>query len=133
MVDEHVLQTSSFGTSSFQSGMGNIWSSNSTKGDGSSISAMGSRLFVRSPEDVQDLSSRRSGEIKDITNEIQLSNWGCIGGIFLGLIYASVVFRTKTCLLYTSDAADEEDSVDLGGRRIIKKKKQNINIGASKL
>eukprot|EP00658_Telonema_sp_P-2_P078194 TRINITY_DN7265_c0_g1_i8.p1 TRINITY_DN7265_c0_g1~~TRINITY_DN7265_c0_g1_i8.p1 ORF type:complete len:102 (-),score=5.21 TRINITY_DN7265_c0_g1_i8:100-405(-) len=30
-----------------------------------------------------------------------------------------------TCLLYTSDAADEEDSVDLGGRRIIKKKKKN--------
>ena len=27
------------------------------------------------------------------------------------------------CLLYTSDAADEEDSVDLGGRRRIKKKK----------
>ena len=26
-----------------------------------------------------------------------------------------------TCLLYTSDAADEEQSVDLGGRRIIKK------------
>src|SRR5664279_2637346 len=24
---------------------------------------------------------------------------------------------TNTCLLYTSDAADEEDSVDLGGRR----------------
>eukprot|EP00658_Telonema_sp_P-2_P083667 TRINITY_DN9123_c0_g1_i1.p1 TRINITY_DN9123_c0_g1~~TRINITY_DN9123_c0_g1_i1.p1 ORF type:complete len:278 (-),score=92.46 TRINITY_DN9123_c0_g1_i1:37-870(-) len=31
--------------------------------------------------------------------------------------------RELTCLLYTSDAADEEDSVDLGGRRIIKKKK----------
>eukprot|EP00658_Telonema_sp_P-2_P037442 TRINITY_DN26932_c0_g1_i3.p1 TRINITY_DN26932_c0_g1~~TRINITY_DN26932_c0_g1_i3.p1 ORF type:complete len:257 (+),score=55.68 TRINITY_DN26932_c0_g1_i3:207-977(+) len=30
--------------------------------------------------------------------------------------------RFKVCLLYTSDAADEEDSVDLGGRRIIKKK-----------
>src|SRR5665648_1243767 len=28
------------------------------------------------------------------------------------------------CLLYTSDAADEEDSVDLGGSRIIKKKKK---------
>ena len=27
------------------------------------------------------------------------------------------------CLLYTSDAADEEDSVDLGCRRILKKKK----------
>ncbi|WDT36766.1 hypothetical protein PVA38_10945 [Streptococcus pneumoniae D39] len=27
------------------------------------------------------------------------------------------------CLLYTSDAADEARSVDLGGRRIIKKKR----------
>ena len=27
----------------------------------------------------------------------------------------------KVCLLYTSDAADERSSVDLGGRRIIKK------------
>ena len=33
-------------------------------------------------------------------------------------------FQVSRCLLYTSDAADEEDSVDLGGRRIIKKKKQ---------
>ena len=31
-----------------------------------------------------------------------------------------------TCLLYTSDAADEEDSVDLGGCRIIKNKKKNM-------
>ncbi len=31
----------------------------------------------------------------------------------------------QTVLLYTSDAADEEDSVDLGGRRIIKKKKKH--------
>ena len=31
----------------------------------------------------------------------------------------------KVCLLYTSDAADERSSVDLGGRRIIKKKKSN--------
>ena len=30
--------------------------------------------------------------------------------------------ETNTCLLYTSDAADERSSVDLGGRRIIKKK-----------
>ena len=29
-----------------------------------------------------------------------------------------------TCLLYTSDAADERSSVHLGGRRIIKKKKK---------
>ena len=31
------------------------------------------------------------------------------------------------CLLYTSDAADERSSVDLGGRRIIKKKNKNIH------
>ena len=30
----------------------------------------------------------------------------------------------KTCLLYTSDAADERSSVDLGGRRIINKKQK---------
>ena len=30
-----------------------------------------------------------------------------------------------SCLLYTSDAADERSSVDLGGRRIIKKKKSD--------
>src|SRR5664279_2260036 len=40
--------------------------------------------------------------------------------------YSETVFsfanNINTCLLYTSDAADEEDSVDLGGRRIIKKK-----------
>eukprot|EP00658_Telonema_sp_P-2_P008747 TRINITY_DN13302_c0_g1_i6.p1 TRINITY_DN13302_c0_g1~~TRINITY_DN13302_c0_g1_i6.p1 ORF type:complete len:278 (-),score=54.39 TRINITY_DN13302_c0_g1_i6:87-920(-) len=33
------------------------------------------------------------------------------------------MYAYMICLLYTSDAADEEDSVDLGGRRIIKKKK----------
>ena len=32
------------------------------------------------------------------------------------------------CLLYTSDAADEEDSVDLGDRRIIQKKKKKNSI-----
>ena len=32
-----------------------------------------------------------------------------------------------TCLLYTSDAADERSSVDLGGRRIFKKKKRRNN------
>src|SRR5664280_3226871 len=34
-----------------------------------------------------------------------------------------LIVDVDACLLYTSDAADEEDSVDLGGRRIIKKKK----------
>ena len=42
------------------------------------------------------------------------------------LAVAEFVIRDVTvdhaCLLYTSDAADERSSVDLGGRRIIKKK-----------
>ena len=33
------------------------------------------------------------------------------------------IAQLGACLLYTSDAADERSSVDLGGRRIIKKKK----------
>ena len=36
---------------------------------------------------------------------------------------------SKCCLLYTSDAADERSSVDLGGRRIIKKKNNVDNRG----
>ena len=37
--------------------------------------------------------------------------------------------QNHICLLYTSDAADERSSVDLGGRRIIKKKTQEDYIG----
>ena len=33
-----------------------------------------------------------------------------------------------TCLLYTSDAADEGLGVDLGGRRIIKKKHMRAHV-----
>ncbi|WDT36776.1 hypothetical protein PVA38_11010 [Streptococcus pneumoniae D39] len=36
--------------------------------------------------------------------------------------------RPESCLLYTSDAADEARSVDLGGRRIIKKKQKPYSI-----
>ena len=37
--------------------------------------------------------------------------------------------QDENCLLYTSDAADERSSVDLGGRRIIKKKKNGASAG----
>ena len=48
------------------------------------------------------------------------------------LLLTTSVFRPETsqlqtCLLYTSDAADERSSVDLGGRRIIKKKKKSTS------
>ena len=43
------------------------------------------------------------------------------------------VLRARRCLLYTSDAADERSSVDLGGRRIIKKKKNTGTCGRHNL
>src|SRR5665648_1271909 len=48
------------------------------------------------------------------------------GNVFTKKRISPIEIRKKNylCLLYTSDAADEEDSVDLGGRRIIKKKKK---------
>src|SRR5678815_620835 len=45
------------------------------------------------------------------------------GKLFVTAVIANQRAQRQTCLLYTSDAADERSSVDLGGRRIIKKKK----------
>ena len=47
------------------------------------------------------------------------NNWGIAIGV------------NSTCLLYTSDAADERSSVDLGGRRIIKKKNKEKKTGST--
>src|SRR5665809_87733 len=46
-------------------------------------------------------------------------------GFFIGngLLDGGLFAMLLTCLLYTSDAADDLLCVDLGGRRIIKKKK----------
>ena len=40
-------------------------------------------------------------------------------------IMAKKATNSRVCLLYKSDAADERSSVDLGGRRILKKKKKH--------
>ena len=39
-------------------------------------------------------------------------------------IFKKIQTLVTLCLLYTSDAADDMQCVDLGGRRIIKKKRQ---------
>eukprot|EP00656_Telonema_subtile_P048067 TRINITY_DN5638_c0_g1_i4.p1 TRINITY_DN5638_c0_g1~~TRINITY_DN5638_c0_g1_i4.p1 ORF type:complete len:186 (+),score=44.80 TRINITY_DN5638_c0_g1_i4:177-734(+) len=44
-------------------------------------------------------------------------------GVDLSALYESHTELHQVCLLYTSDAADEEDSVDLGGLRILQKHK----------
>eukprot|EP00658_Telonema_sp_P-2_P044766 TRINITY_DN32670_c0_g1_i2.p2 TRINITY_DN32670_c0_g1~~TRINITY_DN32670_c0_g1_i2.p2 ORF type:complete len:100 (+),score=13.88 TRINITY_DN32670_c0_g1_i2:234-533(+) len=40
------------------------------------------------------------------------------------VVDASDAARVCSCLLYTSDAADEEESVDIGGRRIHEKNRE---------
>ena len=55
---------------------------------------------------------------------------GCAGGVLDvdGVVGQTMLHPERcfafhlACLLYTSDAADERSSVDLGGRRILKKK-----------
>ena len=58
----------------------------------------------------QRLAVRRQGELLDIPLDVSRER---------------LEGRLRLCLLYTSDAADERSSVDLGGRRIIKKKKES--------
>ena len=45
---------------------------------------------------------------------------------FAGQREGAALAQSLACLLYTSDAADERSSVDLGGRRIIKKKNRTL-------
>ena len=97
------------------------------------IRRMGKASFAH----IQDQNGRiqvylKKDEIGESYDAFKLMDIGDIIGV------AGFVFKTKTgeisvhtrelkllsnCLLYTSDAADERSSVDLGGRRIINKKK----------
>src|SRR5678815_5975749 len=60
---------------------------------------------------------------------VEAVKFGCYDVLLLDMNYArdttsggeGLELLSHICLLYTSDAADERSSVDLGGRRIIKK------------
>ena len=47
--------------------------------------------------------------------------YAIVYGIGKGYSLSGTLIMASLCLLYTSDAADDGESVDLGGRRIIKK------------
>src|SRR5665648_305549 len=92
----------------------------------------GKRLVVEG-EDIIPRVHDVLGKMTDFSNQLRNGEWKgysgkmiCniinigIGGSDLGPIMAYEALRYYSCLLYTSDAADEEDSVDLGGRRLIK-------------
>ena len=67
---------------------------------------------------------RDRGQLETLRNVAALALGGSlVGGLARDIAQTADAY---TCLLYTSDAADERSSVDLGGRRIIKKKKHAI-------
>ena len=73
------------------------------------------------------MSNHKFGD-RSCVGEWRIEN--CNSIFYCGIHFNLIRTNTKgsdTCLLYTSDAADERSSVDLGGRRIIKKKKQQTH------
>ena len=71
-------------------------------------SLVGSEMCIRDRASTSHRANIMSGKYKDIGVAV-------VEGVLLGK-------RTTLCLLYTSDAADDLLCVDIGGRRIIKKK-----------
>ena len=91
-------------------------------------------LFVFQAEDgIRDLvRSRGLGDVykRQVVAVAEVADILAVRHVGLGHeqhIRRHLVEQGAHCLLYTSDAADERSSVDLGGRRIIKKK-TNIRI-----
>ena len=85
-------------------------------------------FFFQAEDGIRDLvRSRGLGDVYKRQGEDLSKQWNTIiqfadrvnAGNFE---YRPIGQNSNTCLLYTSDAADERSSVDLGGRRIIKKK-----------
>src|SRR5664279_6650545 len=73
-----------------------------------------------------ELADDVAGHVDDFLTALDAVASGGAGAQAVALLLLEVS-QVHFCLLYTSDAADEEDSVDLGGRRIIKKKKKKKN------
>ena len=89
---------------------------------------MSTLVFFQAEDGIRDLvRSRGLGDVykRQVPHEALLGGDGHraaedgAGGAALGDVAR---LGARACLLYTSDAADERSSVDLGGRRIIKKK-----------
>ena len=92
-------------------------------------------FFFQAEDGIRDLvRSRGLGDV--YKRQVGASRRGVSGGRFrpyrfhrgFGVAGSGVGYLCG-CLLYTSDAADERSSVDLGGRRIIKKKKNYVGAG----
>ena len=90
-------------------------------------------FFFQAEDGIRDLvRSRGLGDVYKRQIVLSLGFWVCfeillsISTFWLIEGYGINFLRVQFCLLYTSDAADERSSVDLGGRRIIKKKTNEV-------
>src|SRR5678810_962039 len=83
-----------------------------------------SSLHLPSPHHLDSVwgQSNRSNQVLRSLN-MMLDHGRLAGTGYLSILPVDQGIEHSACLLYTSDAADERSSVDLGGRRIIKKKK----------
>ena len=86
----------------------------------------GIRYLVRS-RGLGDVYKRQAKDGREDDGGRRLCGAGGMTGIAADTMPTGTM---STCLLYTSDAADERSSVDLGGRRIIKKKKKKRTHGS---
>ena len=66
-------------------------------------------------------SSNQIMGVRKTTDFLEKATWTLAGTVVV-LSIVITAFIPRACLLYTSDAADDMQCVDLGGRRIIKKK-----------
>ena len=86
-------------------------------------------FFFQAEDGIRDAQeSRGLGDVykrQILSNDRLLARKAVVERKFLKVLGKNFVFfqLTPGCLLYTSDAADDLLCVDLGGRRIIKKKK----------
>ena len=88
-------------------------------------------FFFQAEDGIRDLvRSRGLGDVYKRQPVRHPSGGGCVPPAHRrspseGIGPAPQGLKPRRCLLYTSDAADDLRCVDLGGRRIIKKKKRN--------
>ena len=95
-------------------------------------------FFFQAEDGIRDLvRSRGLGDVykrQEVDREhyyVQECYWGAFSRSVI-LPTSTIAEKAAACLLYTSDAADERSSVDLGGRRIIKKKNREHMSGGLK-
>ena len=93
----------------------------------------GGGFFLQAEDGIRDLvRSRGLGDVYKRQTMAQVIRSGaflqqCWSVHPLCVTVKRIADDRTVCLLYTSDAADERSSVDLGGRRIIKKKRTQVH------